>query len=154
MERGSSVAIVRLNYANDLRYGVLTDLARQVMTGAPIGLDMGAVNVIWQGDACRAVLELLPLAAIPPLIVNVTGPAVLSVRTLATALGERLGRTPRFTGEEAPDALLSDTTRMCDLLGPPDMQIETMLDWVAAWVAGGGPVRDQPTHFETRDGMF
>jgi len=151
---GTRVAIVRLNYAIDLRYGVLTDLATRIQAGEAVDLSMGYVNVIWQRDANRAALELLPLAASPPLTVNVTGTERLSVRELATALGARLGRAPVFSGREAPDALLSDTTRIQAMLGPPDMPLTTMLDWVAEWVLAGRPLLGKPTHFDTRDGVF
>jgi nucleoside-diphosphate-sugar epimerase len=152
--RGAQVAILRLNYANDLRYGVLTDLAVKVLHEEPVSLAMGHVNVIWQGDANRAAVELLPHAASPPCVVNVAGTEVLSVRWLATELGRRVGRAPRFEGTEASDALLSDATRMRTLLGPPDMPTATMLDWVAEWVTDGRPLLSKPTHFDVRDGTF
>ncbi|HEX2719055.1 MAG TPA: hypothetical protein VHM67_15405, partial [Gemmatimonadaceae bacterium] len=152
--RGTRVAIVRLNYAIDLRYGVLTDLATKIVSGTPIPLAMGHVNVIWQGDANRAALELLPHAATPPLVVNVTGSETLSVQRLATTLGRRLGRGPVFDGAERPDALLSDTSRMRRLLGDGAMPVATMLEWVAEWVGAGRPLLGKPTHFEQRDGSF
>ena len=151
---GTLVATMRLNYAIDLRYGVLTDLATSVMRGAPISLSMGHVNVIWQRDANRAALELLPHAASPPFVVNVTGAATLRVRDIAEALGRRLGRAPRFEGTESHDALLSDTTRMRSLLGPSSMELETMLDWVADWVKSGRRLLRKPTRFDARDGKF
>lgn len=152
--RGARVAIMRLNYAVDLRYGVLTDLALRVWRGHPVPLAMGHVNVIWQADANRAALELLPHAGDPPFVLNVTGPETLSVRALALALGRRLGREPRFEGAEQPDALLSDTARMTATLGPPEMPLDRMLDWVAQWVRDDRPLLDRPTHFEVRDGAF
>ena len=152
--RGTKAAIVRLNYAIALRYGVLTDLALKVAGGQPIPLAMGHVNVIWQGDANRAALELLVHASNPPLIVNVTGSATLSVRSIATALGKRLGREPRFDGVEASDALLSNTDRMRSLLGEPETSLDTMLDWVAEWVKAERPLLGKATHFEARDGKF
>ena len=152
--RGSKVAVVRLNYAIALRYGVLTDIALKVAYERPIPLAMGHVNVIWQGDANRAAIELLPLASSPPLVVNVTGPATLRVRDLATALGARLGREPRFEGSEAADALLSNVDRMQSLLGAPMTSLETMLDWVADWVRRERPLLGAATHFEARDGQF
>jgi len=148
------VAILRLNYAIDLRYGVLTDLAQRIMRREPVPVGMGHVNVIWQGDANRAALELLPRAATPPLIMNVTGGETLSVRALATELGKRLGDVPRFSEIEADDALLSDTSRFRGTLGDPEMPLDTMLDWVADWIRAKRPLLGKPTHFETRDGSF
>lgn len=152
--RGTRVAITRLNYAIALRYGVLTDLATSILQERPLSLAMSHVNVIWQGDANNAILQLLPKAECPPLVVNVTGTEALSVRTLALELGRRLGRAPRFDGAETGDALLSDTTRMRALLGSPRTSVETMLDSVAEWVREGRPLLGKPTHFETRDGAF
>lgn len=152
--RGTRVAVVRLNYAIALRYGVLTDLALKIVRGEEVSLVMGHVNVIWQGDANCAALELLPLAANPPLIMNVTGAATLSVREIALELGARLGREPRFDGTEAADALLSNTERMCTTLGGPPTKVDTMLDWVADWVKNGRPLLGKATHFEARDGEF
>lgn len=151
---GTRVSIVRLNYAIDLRYGVLTDIARRILDGEPTPLAMGYVNVIWQGDANRAAIELLPLASAPPLIVNVTGRETLRVRELAERLAARFGVAPRFTGREAPDALLSDTSRMTALLGEPETSVDTMIEWVADWVGSGRRLLGKPTHFETRDGSF
>jgi nucleoside-diphosphate-sugar epimerase len=151
---GTSIAIVRLNYAIDLRYGVLADLAVKVRRGEPIDLRMGHVNVIWQGDANRIAVECLPHAASPPFVVNVTGRQVLSVRDLAVRLGDHLGRRPVFAGEEATDALLSDTSRMASLFQPPEVSLDAMLAWVAAWVRDGRPLLGRPTHFEERAGRF
>ena len=148
------VAIVRLNYAIDLRYGVLADLAQRILEGRPVPLAMGYVNVIWQGDANRIALELLPLAAAPPLVVNVTGETALSVRSLAEALGRRLGKQPLFDGRETSDALLSDTTKLRSMLGAEALSVDTMLGWVADWVAAGRPMLGKATRFETRDGVF
>ncbi|HVZ78375.1 MAG TPA: NAD(P)-dependent oxidoreductase [Gemmatimonadaceae bacterium] len=152
--RGTRVAIMRLNYAIALRYGVLTDLALKVWRGEPVPLAMGFVNVIWQGDANRAALELLPHASSPPCVVNVTGPDTLSVRALALELGRRLSREPKFDGIEAADALLSSTTRMQQLLGEPETDVATMLDWTAEWVRRGQPLLGKATRFESRSGAF
>ncbi|HEU4994518.1 MAG TPA: NAD(P)-dependent oxidoreductase [Gemmatimonadaceae bacterium] len=151
---GTRVALVRLNYAIDLRYGVLTDLAMRIVRGEPVPVAMGHVNVIWQGDANQAALELLPRTSSPPLVVNVSGATTLSVRELATRLAQRLGREARFEGTEARDALLSDTSRFRGMFGDPAMSLDTMLDWVADWVREGRPLLGKPTHFETRDGAF
>jgi dTDP-4-dehydrorhamnose reductase len=148
------VALVRLNYAIDLRYGVLTDLAIKILQGDPVDLRMGHVNVIWQGDANRIAVECLPRVSAPPFVVNVTGRAVLSVRELATQLAGRLGRAAIFSGDEAADALLSDTTRMASVFAPPEIPLEWMLTWVAEWVRAGRPLLGRPTHFDERAGRF
>ena len=151
---GAPVAIVRLNYAIDLRYGVLVDIALAVHRGEPVDLRMGHVNVIWQGDANARAIACLAHAGSPPFVVNVTGPEALSVRTLAARFGERLGREPRFTGHEAADALLSDTALMQRTLGPPAVPVDWMLDAAAAWILAGNPLLGKPTSFQTRDGRF
>ena len=151
---GTPVVLLRLNYAVDLRYGVLVDLASRIVRDEPIDLRMGYVNVIWQGDANCVALEALAHASSPPYVVNVTGPERLSVRTVASALGERLGRTPRFERDEAADALLSDTARLATDFPYPTMSASQLIDWVAAWVGAGRPLLGKPTSFERRDGSF
>jgi nucleoside-diphosphate-sugar epimerase len=149
------IAIVRLNYAHDLRYGVLTDLALRIVRGEPIDLGMGFVNVIWQGDANAFALAALAQAAQPePFVVNVAGPETHRVADLARALGARLGVEPVFAGTEGRDALLSDASRMRTLLEHPLLPTDTLLDWVAGWVRAGGALLGKPTSFERRDGRF
>jgi nucleoside-diphosphate-sugar epimerase len=152
--RGTRVALVRLNYAVDLRYGVLVDIAARVFTGEPVKVGMGWVNVIWQGDANAQAIRCLPFAASPPFVVNVTGPEPLSVRRLAERFGEIFGRPARIEGEEASDALLSDTTRAQSLFGPPSVDTDTLIEWVADWVRRGERLLGRPTKFEVRDGRF
>jgi nucleoside-diphosphate-sugar epimerase len=151
---GTPGRIVRLNYAIDLRYGVLLDIATRVMQGVPIDLGMGHVNVIWQGDANAQVLRCLRHATTPTTPINCTGDEILSVRVLAQQFGERLGKAPRLVGHEADTALLSDTTLARGLFGDPLVPLARMIDWVAAWVAAGGPTYNKPTKFEVRDGEF
>lgn len=148
------VTLLRLNYAVELRYGVLRDLADRVMRREPIDLAMGWVNVIWQRDANAVALRALARCAVPPLVLNVTGPERLSVRDLATRLGERLGVSPVFAGREAETALLSDAARCHALFGPPAVRAATVLEWVAEWVGRGGSSLAKPTHFEERGGRF
>lgn len=151
---GTRVAIVRLNYAIDLRYGVLVDIGTRVVRGEPVPLDMGYVNVIWQGDANRIALECLPHAAAPPFIVNVTGADVLSVRSLAKRFAARLDRPVRFSGIERADALLSNTSRMQAIFAPAAVGVDQMVEWVAQWIESGGALLGKPTKFEARDGRF
>jgi nucleoside-diphosphate-sugar epimerase len=153
-EAGARVLHFRLNYAAELRYGVLYDVARRVWNNETIDLRMGYVNVVWQGYVNEVALRCLPLAQTPARILNITGPETLSIRWLAERFGARLNRTPRFQGEEAPTALLSNASACFDLFGRPEVSIETLIDWVAYWVASGGPDLGKPTHFETRDGKF
>jgi nucleoside-diphosphate-sugar epimerase len=148
------MAILRLNYAIEPRYGVLRDLADRIIAGEPIELAMGRVNLIWQRDANAAALRALAHCAVPPLRLNLTGRPAHSVRRLAEGLGRRLGREPRFSGPEGDTALLSDATRAEALFGPPPVGIEEMLDCVADWVAQGGRSLGKPTHFEARDGRY
>jgi nucleoside-diphosphate-sugar epimerase len=152
--RGTRVAIVRLNYAIDLRYGVLVDLALRVHRREPVPLEMGYVNVIWQGDATRIALECLPHASAPPFVVNVTGADRLSVRDLAEAFAARFGVEAQFSGAERDDALLSDTSRMRATFAAPEMALAEMLDRVADWIGSGGVLLGKPTRFEARDGRF
>jgi nucleoside-diphosphate-sugar epimerase len=152
--RGTPVAIVRLNYAIDLRYGVLVDVARRVRAGESVPLGMGHVNVIWQGDANARALQCLLFASSPATILNVTGGETLSIRWLAERFGERFGVKPRFVDEEAGDALLSDAARSITLFGPPAVDLETMIAWVADWLEQGGALLAKPTRFEEREGRY
>ena len=146
--------LFRLNYAIDLRYGVLHDIALKVRQGTPLDLAMGYVNVIWQGDACAQALRLLRHCTTPTSPINITGPQCLSVRALAHAFAKRLGRAPVLTGEEAPSCWLNDSSEATRLFGPPLVPLERMLDWVADWVARGGQSLGKPTKFEVRSGVY
>jgi nucleoside-diphosphate-sugar epimerase len=148
------VSIVRLNYAIDLRYGVLVDTALRVRDRRPVPLAMGHVNVIWQGDANARALQCLALASTPATIMNVTGPETVSIRWLAGRFGERFGVPPQFEDEEAPTALLSNAARSIELFGPPTVGLEEMIDWTAQWLEAGGPLLGTATKFEVRDGRF
>jgi len=152
--QGTRISILRLNYACELRYGVLVDLARQVLAGQPIDLSMGAVNVIWQGDANAMALQALAQAASPPLVVNIAGPETLSVRRVARQLGELLGREPLFVNSEGPDALLSNGQLGHRLFGYPTVPVQQLLAWIADWLQQGGTLLDKPTKFQVRDGKF
>ncbi len=148
------MAILRLNYAVEPRYGVLRDIADRVFGRRAVNVTMGRVNLIWQRDANAIALRALAHCAVPPLVLNVTGKPAHAVRWLAEQFGRRWGIEPKFEGLEAATALLSNASRMETLFGPPEVGIEEMIERVAAWVEAGGRSRNKPTQFEARDGRF
>ncbi|MDR3637606.1 MAG: NAD-dependent epimerase/dehydratase family protein [Isosphaeraceae bacterium] len=152
--QGTSVALIRLNYAVEMRYGVLLDLGRKVLAGEPVDLAMGYCNVIWQADANAHALCAFGHAASPPFVLNVAGPEVLSVRHVAERFGARFSRPVALRGEESPDALLNDASFGRRLFGPPRLGAERLIDLTADWLLRSGPTLDRPTHFEARDGRF
>jgi nucleoside-diphosphate-sugar epimerase len=151
---GTPLAILRLNYAIDLRYGILLDIAEKVYHEKPVDVTMGAANVIWQGDANAVVLRTLLHCQSPPMLLNLTGPEIVSIRWLATRFGEIFGKAPFFEGVEADTALLSNAARCHQLFGYPRISLEQMVQWVAHWVEIGEMTLGKPTKFEVRDGKF
>jgi hypothetical protein len=154
LTQNTPVALLRLNYACEMRYGVLVDLAQRVGAGAAIDLAMGHLNAVWQADASAAALAALGHAAVPAFVVNLAGPELLSVRRLAEEFGRLLGREVTFHGSEAADALLSNAQLGHRLFGYPRIPAGQLIRWVADWVARGGETWSKPTHFEVRDGKF
>lgn len=153
-EQGTPLAIVRLFYATELRYGIVHDVAWRVFQGEPIDLGMGHVNQIWQGDANAYLTRMFPLCDSPAVVINLTGPEVLSVREIARQVGEVLGRAPVFVGREADSALLGDASRLVEGFGGPDIAPEQIVRWVAHWVEMGGKSLGKPTKYESRSGKF
>jgi nucleoside-diphosphate-sugar epimerase len=151
---GTRLAILRLNYAIDLRYGILLDIAEKVYHEKPVDVTMGTANVIWQGDANAVVLRALAHCQSLPMLLNLTGPEIVSIRWLATRFGEIFGKVPVFEGMEADTALLNNAARCHQLFGYPRTSLEQMVQWVAHWVEIGGITLEKPTKFEVRDGKF
>jgi hypothetical protein len=152
--QGPEVALLRLFYAVELRYGVLVDIARMVNIGVPVPLETGAFNCIWQGDANEMILRALPLVARPPSVWNMCQPEVFSVRETAVQFGELLGRKPVFSGRETGTALLGNPAKLCQELGKPAVPQDRMLRWIAHWVKLGGRDLGRRTHFEVRNGVY
>ncbi len=148
------LVLLRLNYATELRYGVLVDVARKVWAEEPIDLAMGHVNAVWQGDANAAALQAFALTASPPRALNIAGPELLSVRRLAEQFGRLLGKTIVFRGGESAEAFLSNAQAAHRLFGYPRVSVAQMVEWIAAWVRAGGENLGKPTHFEVRDGSY
>lgn len=153
-KHGTPGRIIRLNYAIDMRYGVLHDIARKVFDGEEIDLAAGHVNVIWQGDANSHILRMLAHCTTPASPLNVSGPETNSIRALALAFGERFGKTPRFTGAESEMGWLVSSVEAARLLGYPRVPLGRMIDWTAEWVSRGGATLGKPTSYESRDGSF
>lgn len=146
--------IVRLNYAVELRYGVVVDLAQQVFNDKPVDLAMGFANVIWQADANAMALCALADADVPPRIVNVAGPELLEVREVCQRFGRLFNKTCHFVGDAAPTALLSNSQFACARYDKPRVSLDALIDWTADWLSRGGVTWQRPTHFQVRDGRF
>jgi len=153
-KHNTPILIYRLNYANDLSYGVLLEIARSVKADKPIDLRMGNVNVIWQGDANEIAIRSLLHCSAPSKILNVTGPEILSVRWIAQEFGKLFGKTPLFTGEEQSTALLSNAAECSRLFGYPTVPPKKMIELLAAWIDQGGATIDKETHFQERTGKY
>jgi nucleoside-diphosphate-sugar epimerase len=152
--QGEKVAHIRLNYAVDLRYGVLFDIANRIWKGEPIDITTGFANVIWQGDLCNDVIQSLPLAASPARVCNITGPETFSIRQVAQQFGRLLGKEATFTGEENGRGYLNNATQCLSIFGYPSVPLGKIVEWTAAWVKAGGASLGKPTHFETQDGKY
>ncbi|MBS1820867.1 MAG: NAD(P)-dependent oxidoreductase [Acidobacteria bacterium] len=151
---GTPTVIYRLNYAVDLRYGVLVDIGKKVKEGREIDLTTGYANVIWQGDANSYCLRSFALCTSPARLLNVTGLKTISVRKTAEKFGRYFGKAPVFAGEEASTALLSNAGLCAELLGPAEVDEEALFTMTAEWLNNGGTTLGKPTKFEIRDGQF
>lgn len=148
------VTLIRLNYANEPRYGIIVDLTLKVMNNEPIDLTMGAVNLIWQADANDYIIRAITLAKSPPAILNVAGPDVIPIRRLAELIAKALHKEPKFVSQEAPTALLSDASYCMSTFGYPRTSLEQMVSMIAEWVTAGKPILKKPTKYNVRDGKF
>ncbi|MDB6168805.1 MAG: NAD-dependent epimerase/dehydratase [Verrucomicrobia bacterium] len=151
---GTRQLMFRLNYAVELRYGVLVDIGQRVLAGEPVDVTMNVFNLIWQGDACARAIECLLHVSNPPKILNVTGPDKLTLREVAERFGTIFGRQPILAGTPADAAWHSDAGESMRLFGPVTKSLDEMIAMVADHLRAGGKLLGKPTHFETRDGKF
>ncbi len=151
---GTPGRLFRLNYAIDMRYGVLHDVGRKVRDGEEIDLAMGHVNVVWQGDANAVALRCLAHATTPTTPINVTGPETIEIRWLADQFGRLLGKKPRLVGTPAASGWLSNSARMVREFGSPSVPLSRMIEWTADWLAHDRATFNKPTHYEVRDGKY
>jgi nucleoside-diphosphate-sugar epimerase len=153
-QNNTPILIYRLNYANDVSYGVLLEIARSVQKGEPIDLSMGHVNVIWQADANEMALRSFQHCAVPSKILNITGPEILSIRWLAEQFGSFFDRPPVFINQEQDTALLSNAAEAFRLFGYPKLPLKNMIELLVEWIKEGGEILNKPTHFQERRGQF
>lgn len=151
---GTKVLIYRLNFAVDLRYGVLYDMADRILKGEPISVTTPVLNCIWQGSANEIAIRSLLHATAPCNVMNVTGPETVSIRSAAQQLGEILGKEPIFEGTEGTDAYLNNAAKAMAVFGYPAVPIHTLIQWQAQWILDGGRGLNKPTHFEERKGSY
>ena len=151
---GTPLSVIRLNYAIDLRYGVLADIATLIVAREPVPITIGHVNVVWQGYANEVVLRSLTHASPEVFTINLTGPELLEVRDVAHRFAELFGTDARFTGSPGPTALLSDSTRCITMFGRPDVTADRLIQWQAQWMLDGLPMTGKPTKWAVRDGRF
>lgn len=151
---GNPTSLVRLNYSVEMRYGVLVDLAKQVLAGGPIDISMGYANVIWQADANAMTIQALADASSPDFVINVSGPEIFSTRDVCLRFAELFGKQVEFVGEPAPTALLNNGSQGHTRYGAPRVTLEQLQVWIADWLQRDMPTWGKPTHFEVRDGKF
>jgi len=148
------VALVRLNYSNEPRYGIIVDLTLKILNDEPINLTMGAVNLIWQRDANDYIIRAITLAKSPPAVLNVTGPETISIRRLAKQIADLLDREPKFVSRESRSALLSNASYCLSTFGYPQTTLEQMVSMIVKWVSSGKHTLSKPTKYNVRDGKF
>ncbi len=154
LQYGTKVLLYRLNYAIDLRYGVLYDIASKIYAGEELSISNSCFNCIWQGDANEIAIRSLLHTGSPATKLNVTGPETVSVRYVANEFAKLFGKEAKLTGEELNDAYLSNAAQQFKLFGYPSVCLKQMIEWQAEWIMAGGRILNKPTHFEERKGKY
>ena len=148
------ILLYRLNYAIDLRYGVLLEIARTVKAQKPLDITTGYFNIVWQGYANEVALRCLLHCESPVKVMNVTGIETVSARETAEKFAKIFNVKTQFTGTEQDTALLSNASQCMKLFGNPDVSLDDMIEMTAKWVQSEGETLDKPTHFQERQGNF
>ena len=151
---GTSLALIRLNYSVEMRYGPIVDLTRLIMAGEPVDLSMGHLNLVWQGYSNRVILSAFLHAGKPPFVLNVTGPELVSVRAMAERIADLVRKKPTFHGAEAPTALLSDASRCHRMFGLPTVPLDELIPQTVRWIQDDLPLFKRATGFQSRKGTF
>lgn len=154
LHHGTRVCMIRLNYAVEMRYGVVVDIAQKIARGEPVDVSMGYFNCIWQRDANDVCIRALELCSSPATILNLTGTETLAVRDVALRLGELMSKPVSIVGVESPTAYLNDARPAHQMFGDSYVSFDDVLRWTADWVARGGASLGKPTHFEVSDGRY
>ena len=154
LKNKTEVILIRLNYAVEMRYGVLVDIATKIQNGQEIDLTMGYANVIWQGDANDMILRCMTMCESPANHINISGAEVISVGDVAKKMGELMGKEVKLTGKEASSALLVNVSNSHKLLGKPSVALEDVIKWTADWIGKEHRTLGKATHFEVRDGKY
>jgi nucleoside-diphosphate-sugar epimerase len=148
------MSLLRLNYATEMRYGVLVDIAQRVRQGHAVDVTMGHLNALWQADANAMALASFAHVRTPPMVLNLAGPETLSVRRVTEEFAQRFGRSLMVEGTESSDAFLSNAQQAHRLFGYPRVSAGQMMAWIADWLERGGETHGKPTHFEVRHGQY
>ena len=151
---GTPIFIYRLNFAVDLRYGVLYDCAKKILDGTPISLSTPVFNFIWQGSANEIAIRGLLHCGVPAVKMNVTGPETVSIKAASIKLGKLLGKEPIFEGSDEGNAYLNNASRAMEIFGYPEVSADTLIRWQAEYILDGGRTINKPTHFEERKGSY
>ena len=154
IKNNTPVVLIRLNYAVEMRYGVLVDIATKVQNQETIDLTMGYANVIWQGDANEMILRSIQYCESPAKHLNISGSEVISVGKVARRFGEIMDKEVKFSGVEADTALLVNVSHGHELLGKPTMDLDQVINWTADWIRSNKRILGKATHFEVRDGKY
>ncbi len=136
----------RLAYAQHLAYGVLVDLAKNILEGKEISVSVPYVNLVSQRDANDRAIRALEICSNPPSILNVSGP-VATVRDIAGRLGEMLGRKPLLVGEEPVLSHVINDDFCVRRFGHYHDTLEDMMTAAVNWVKNDGGYWGKPTQF-------